>query len=175
MPSPSLTALAAAVLEVEPPERALVVGSGDGDAVFFLAREFPAARVRGFDRDEERVRAAVERVGLDPEGRVAFKAGGGRLPYPDGLFDLVVVADSGLLSAEIARVLRRGGQVVLIGPDPIRRRRGFRRGRGAPGGGVLARALQRGHGLEFGDPVTAGDGSFRVGRLRGEGSAGAAE
>ena len=37
-----------------------------------------------------RVRAASARVGLDPEGRVAFKQGKPRrLPYPDDFFDLV--------------------------------------------------------------------------------------
>ena len=65
--------------------------------VLFLAREFPAARVRGVDSSEESIREAVARVGLDPEGRVAFKRGSRRsLPYPDDLFDLVADADQRL-------------------------------------------------------------------------------
>ena len=58
-------------------------GCGDGEPVLFLAREFPSARVRGVDPSAERVRAASARVGLDPEGRVAFKQSKPRrFPFP---------------------------------------------------------------------------------------------
>jgi len=92
MPTPSLTALAAAVLRVRDlPERILEVGCGEGDGVFFLAREFPA-------------------------GRVAFKQGGPRrLPYPDEFFDLVALSDGRLHPRELARVLRPGGHLIAIG------------------------------------------------------------
>ncbi len=114
---PSLTALAAGVLRVPPrPERVLSVECGDGDGALFLAREFPAARVRGVDASPEAIEAAVARIGLDPEGRVAFKRGNPRhLPYPDGFFDLVTQADGRLHPAEIARVLRPEGRLVLVG------------------------------------------------------------
>jgi ubiquinone/menaquinone biosynthesis C-methylase UbiE len=117
MPSSALIALAAAVLHVpDRPERALEIGCGDGERVLFLAREYPAARVRGVDSSAESIRAAVSRVGLDPEGRVAFKQGKSRaLPYPDGFFDLVAQADGALHPGEIARVLRPHGHLVLIG------------------------------------------------------------
>jgi ubiquinone/menaquinone biosynthesis C-methylase UbiE len=117
VPSPALTALAAAVLRLgERPERILEVGCGNGDGVLFLAREFPTARVRGVDASPEAIRAAVSRVGLDPEGRVAFKRGRpGALPYPDDLFDLVVQAEGGLSPREIARVLRPDGRLLLVG------------------------------------------------------------
>lgn len=117
MPAPSLTALAAAVLHVPPrPERVLEVECGKGDGVFFLAREFPAARVRGVDASTEAIEAAVARVGLDPEGRVAFKHGQPQhLPYPDGFFDLVAQTGGRLHPAEIARVLRPDGHLALVG------------------------------------------------------------
>jgi len=117
MPTPSLTALAAAVLHVRDlPERILEVGCGEGDGVLFLAREFPAARVRGVDPSEEAIEATVARVGLDPEGRVAFKPGGPRrLPYPDGFFDLVALSRGRLRPRELARVLRPGGHLIVIG------------------------------------------------------------
>jgi 23S rRNA (guanine745-N1)-methyltransferase len=117
MPSSSLIALAAAVLRVPGlPERVLEVGCGEGERVLFLAREYPAARVRGLDPSEGAIRGAVSRVGLDPEGRVAFKRGRSRaLPYPDRFFDLVAQAGGRLHPGEIARVLRPGGHAILVG------------------------------------------------------------
>src|SRR5262245_52408867 len=92
---PPLTPLAAAVLHVGRPERVLQVACGDGEAALFLAREFPVARVRGIDADADLVAAAMQRVGLDPEGRVAFKVGGPRkVPYPEDQFDLVAAVDA---------------------------------------------------------------------------------
>jgi SAM-dependent methyltransferase len=160
VPAPLLTPLAAAVLHVDPPpERVLEVECGEGDGTLFLAREFPSARVRGVDRSPETVRAATARVGLDPEGRVAFKVGApGSLPYPDGFFDLVVQLDGRPAVAEIARVLRPGGHLVLV------RLRGS-----AQAGGFAAWALRRHlrrRGFELVETAAGGDGSFSVGRLR---------
>lgn len=121
MRTPSLTPLAAAVLHVPVPERALVVGCGDGDAVLFLAREFPAARVRGVDPSAAQVRKASTRVGLDPEGRVAFKVGRPRsLPYPDDFFDLVVQFRGRPAAAEAVRVLRPGAHLIIAGAGQSR-------------------------------------------------------
>jgi ubiquinone/menaquinone biosynthesis C-methylase UbiE len=116
MPAP-LIPLAAAVLHVPGhPERILEVDCGRGDGVLFLAREYPTARVRGVDRSAEAAHDATARIGLDPEGRVAFKQGGRRrLPYPDAFFDLVVQGDGPLRAGELARVLRDGGHLLLIG------------------------------------------------------------
>jgi SAM-dependent methyltransferase len=159
VPAPPLTPLAAAVLRLAAaPERILEIESGAGEGVFFLAREFPSARVRGVDRDPELVRAATARVGLDPEGRVAFKAGKPRsLPYPDDFFDLVVAVDATPAVAEVARVLRPGGALILArssDPDPDSRL----------GARILRRRLAR-RGFELGASTEAGDGSFSIGRL----------
>lgn len=119
MPDPALTRLATAVLEVPVPERALVCGCGDGEPVLFLAREFPSARVRGTDSSAERVRAASARVGLDPEGRVAFKRSKPRrLPFPDDFFDLVVIFEGHPAPREIARVMRPGARLILASSPP---------------------------------------------------------
>lgn len=156
---PPLTPLAAAVLHVPAPERVLQIACGDGDGALFLAREFPAARVRGIDADPERVRAATARVGLDPEGRVAFKLGGPRkLPYPEDHFDLVALVDARSTAGEVARVLRPGGHLILAAT------RGAAAGRG-PGAWLFAHRLGAA-GFETVQAERAGAGSFTVARLR---------
>jgi SAM-dependent methyltransferase len=119
MPDTALTRLATAVLDIPAPERALVFGYGDGEPVLFLTREFPSARVRGVDPSAERVRAASARVGLDPEGRVAFKqAKPRRLPFPDDFFDLIVIFEGRPVAGEIARVMRPGARLIVVSPPP---------------------------------------------------------
>jgi len=119
VPDSALTRLATAVLDVPAPERALVCGCGDGEPVLFLAREFPSARVRGVDPSAERVRAASARVGLDPEGRVAFKPSSPRrLPFPDEFFDLVVIFAGRPAPREVARVMRPGARLIVASSPP---------------------------------------------------------
>lgn len=159
--APPLTPLAAAALHVPVPERALAVECGDGDAVLLLAREFPAARVRGADSSPALVRAASARVGLDPEGRVAFKQGKpGDLPYPDGFFDLVAQVDGFPAAPEIARVLRPGGHLVLANSRP-------RRSLAAARESFLRRRLAR-LGFVAVHEAEAGNGNFFVVRLGDE-------
>jgi SAM-dependent methyltransferase len=107
--------LAAGLLHVRPePERALDIGTGLGDGALLVAREFPHARVRGVDLSEEMVRRAQARIGLDPEGRVAFKvADASNLPFEDDSFDLVTQLNMPPFFNEIARVLRPGGFIVI--------------------------------------------------------------
>jgi ubiquinone/menaquinone biosynthesis C-methylase UbiE len=110
-----LAPLAAALLYVKPaPERALDVGTGTGAGALLVAREFPQASVRGVDISEEMIRAAKSKVGLDPSGRVAFRVvDAAGLPYDDDSFDLVTHLNMPPFIAEVARVLRPGGQVVV--------------------------------------------------------------
>jgi SAM-dependent methyltransferase len=158
MRPPPLTPLAAAVLHVPVPERALVIECGEGDAVLFLAREFPAARVRGSDSSAAVVRAASARVGLDPEGRVAFKRGNpGALPYPDGFFDLVAQLGGRRAPAEIARVLRCDGHLILASSQRPRFLAAARER-------LLLRRLKR-RGFVAVHAAEAGDGNFFVARL----------
>jgi ubiquinone/menaquinone biosynthesis C-methylase UbiE len=165
MAPPPLTPLAAAVLHVGAPERILQVQCGEGDGALFLAREFPSARVRGVDRAAEAVRAATAKVGLDPEGRVAFKQGAPRsLPFPADHFDLLAALDARPAAAEAARVLRPGGFLALASGDK-------EEALGDLGGRLYRRRLLR---LGF-EPIwseAAGDGSFYVSRLRGGGPVG---
>lgn len=158
--SPPLTPLAAAVLHVGAPERILQIECGEGDGALFLAREFPSARVRGVDSSEEAVRRAGARIGLDPEGRVAFKPGRPRaLPFPADQFDLLAAVDAQPAPAEAARVLRPGGFLALSSTRSDGALTGFR-------GRLLRRRLDR-SGFEPIWSEPAGDGSFFVARLRG--------
>lgn len=110
-----LAPLAAATLQVSrSPERVLDIGCGTGAATLFLAREFPQARVRGVDISERMVAEATAKVGLDPEGRIAFKVGdAAALPFPDQRFDLVAQLNMPPFFEEIVRVLRPGGHVIV--------------------------------------------------------------
>jgi ubiquinone/menaquinone biosynthesis C-methylase UbiE len=157
-----LAPLAAAALHVDrAPERVLDVGCGTGEGTLFFAREFPQARVRGVDLSEEMIRAAVAKVGLDPEGRIAFKLGdAAALPYPDESFDLVAQLNMPPFFDELVRVLRPGGHVIVAsswGPrTPYYTRPGTLRWK----------FLQRGvEPVEIGE---AGAGAFYVGRLSGD-------
>jgi len=162
MRSPPLTPLAAAALHVDrSPERALVIGCGDGAAALFLSREFPRARVRGLDPSAALIREAIARVGLDPEGRLAFKVGRATaLPYPDDFFDLVAQLDGRPSAGEIARVLRPGGYLILA----RQRRPRHAAGQRTP---WVRRGLARRHIVQVA-AAEAGEGAFFVGRL-GEG------
>lgn len=154
-----LAPLAKALLAVKPaPERALDIGTGTGTAALLIAREFPHASVRGVDISEEMVRRAQARIGLDPDGRVAFRVGdASSLPFEEDSFDLVAQLNMPPFFAEITRVLRPGGYAIVASsqgdttpfytPDAVLRR-GFRRA-----------------GLEEVESGTSGAGSFYVARL----------
>jgi SAM-dependent methyltransferase len=158
-----LAPLAAAVLHVDrAPERVLDVGCGTGEGTLFLAREFPQARLRGVDLSEEMIRAAIAKVGLDPEGRIAFKLGdAAALPFPDESFDLVAQLNMPPFFDEIVRVLRPGGYAIVASSwgsrTPYYTRPALLRWK----------FLQRG--VEPVEVGQAGAGNFYAGRLRGEG------
>ncbi len=158
MPAPPLTPLAAAALHVGDPERILQLQCGDGEGALFLAREFPRARVRGIDASEDAVRRASARVGLDPEGRVAFKVASGRLlPFPDDHFDLIALLDGRPPIAETARILRPSSHLIVASSHNP-----------SPAGRLLRWRLAH-HRFEAVLSERAGDGSFLIARLEGVG------
>jgi SAM-dependent methyltransferase len=153
-----LAPMAAGLLHVRPePERALDIGTGLGDGALLIAREFPHARVRGIDLSEEMVRRAQARIGLDPEGRVAFKvADAAQLPFEGDSFDLVAQLNMPPFFSEIARVLRPGGFALIAaswGP-----RTPFYTSED-----LLRRGFER-HGMERFESGAAADGTYFVGR-----------
>ena len=154
-----LAALAAAVTRVpDRPERVLDIGTGTGEAALFLAREYPQAGIRGIDLSGEMIRVARAKVGLDPEGRIAFRrADAAALPYSDESFDLVAQVNMPAFFGEIARVLRPAGHVVIAASG------GDRTPFFTPDA-VLERGFRR-HGIEPLATGSAGTGTYWVGRL----------
>jgi ubiquinone/menaquinone biosynthesis C-methylase UbiE len=155
-----LAAFAAAATHIgEAPERALDIGCGTGEGTLFLAREFPNARVRGIDISPEMIRIASGKVGLDPEGRIAFKvADASSIPWPDDSFDLVAQLNTPPFFGEIARVLRPGGHVIVA--DSLGDRTPFYTPHS-----VLKRGFQK-QGLDIATTGRAGDGTYLVARFR---------
>jgi len=154
-----LAPLSAAATHVKPsPERILDLGTGTGEGALLLAREFPAARVRGVDLSANMIDTAQRKIGLDPAGRVAFKvADAASLPWKEDSFDLVSQLNMPPFFEEIARVLRPGGFFISAASH----------GAAMPfytPPSVLERGLRR-RGIE---PVTIGSvaiGTFFVGRM----------
>jgi ubiquinone/menaquinone biosynthesis C-methylase UbiE len=155
-----LAPLAAAALRVRPaPERVLDLGTGTGEGALFLAREFPRASIRGVDMSEDMIGLAQAKVGLDPEGRVAFRvADAADLPFGAESFDLVAQLNMPPFFAEIARVVRPGGHVIVASSS----------GPATPfytPNSVLARGFGR-RGIDELESGSAGAGSWWVGRRR---------
>jgi SAM-dependent methyltransferase len=109
------------LIELRPGERLLDVGSGPGTSALIAARDF-GCLVTGVDYGDAAVRGAQEAA--DAAGlcdRVGFVAGdAGALPFEADEFDAVLCEcslstfpDKGGAVAEMRRVLRPGGRVVI--------------------------------------------------------------
>jgi demethylmenaquinone methyltransferase / 2-methoxy-6-polyprenyl-1,4-benzoquinol methylase len=117
-------ARAADLARLGPGDRALDVATGTGDlAIELAARVAPDGEVLGSDFAEgmlDRARAKAQE--LAPERRPRFEwADAMSLPYPDDCFDAATVGfgarnfgDLGRGLSEMARVVRPGGQVVVL-------------------------------------------------------------
>jgi ubiquinone/menaquinone biosynthesis C-methylase UbiE len=152
--------LATAVTRVAAdPERILDLGTGTGVAALFLAREYPRASVRGVDMSEEMIRRAQKKIGLDPDGRVAFRvADAADLPFEEDSFDLVTQVNVPPFFGEIGRVLRPGGSVIVVASA----------GAGTPfytPNSVLDRGFRK-HRIERAEAGEGGRGTFWIGRRR---------
>jgi SAM-dependent methyltransferase len=126
----ALTRRLADLLALTPAKRVLDVASGRGTTALMLARDY-GARVDGVDLSAANTalaQGAARAAGLAP--RVVFTTGDAEaLPYPDAVFDAVVCEcafctfpDKPTAAAELARVLRPGGQVGItdVVADPTR-------------------------------------------------------
>jgi ubiquinone/menaquinone biosynthesis C-methylase UbiE len=107
-------------------ERVLDVGCGTGGAVRTLAASFPSlACVVGVDLSETMITEARARTGAAKAERVEFVLGDAHaLPFSAGTFDAVfslrvfeIIGEPRRALAEMARVLRPDGRLVINGPD----------------------------------------------------------
>ena len=111
----------AALGSVPPPRRVLDLGTGTGEAAFRVARRFPDAEVVGVDLAEAMVDEARRKTPADLAAHVRFeRADASRLPFEDGAFDLVTLANMIPFFDELARVVAPGGRALFafsLGPD----------------------------------------------------------
>ena len=105
----------------QPPGRALDLGTGTGLAAFAVARHFPDAEVVGADLSEAMVAQAQADTPAELAGRVRFQAAdAAQLPFEEGAFELVVLANMIPFFNELERVVSPGGHVVFMfsaGPE----------------------------------------------------------
>jgi len=103
------------------PKRVLDLGTGTGLAAFVVARRFPEAEVVGVDLAPGMVEQARQRTPPELVERVRFEQGDAvKLPFGDGAFDLVQLANMIPFFDELARVTAPGGHLVLsfsAGPE----------------------------------------------------------
>lgn len=104
-----------------PPRRVLDLGTGTGAAAFVLARRFPDAEIVGVDLAQRMLEQARRKVPPELAARIRFEqADASSLPFPDGSFNLVGLANMVPFFDELARVVSPGGSVVFsfsLGPD----------------------------------------------------------
>jgi ubiquinone/menaquinone biosynthesis C-methylase UbiE len=109
-----LWALDLALADVPPPRHVLDLGTGTGVVALALADRYPEAEVVGIDLSPGMIEEARRKVTPELAGHVRFEVGdASALSSPDGAFDLVVLSNMIPFYDELARIVARGGTLVL--------------------------------------------------------------
>ena len=94
-----------------PPARVLDLGTGTGVVARLVAERFPEAEIVGADMATQMIEEA-RRVTDSP--RITYQvADAQKLPFADGAFDLVTLANMIPFFDELARVVTPGGRVLI--------------------------------------------------------------
>ena len=118
----AFAALEVALSAIEtPPGQVLDLGTGTGSAAFIVANRFPETDVVGIDIAEGMLAEARSNTPPELAHRVRFqRADGSELPFADGSFDLVVLANMIPFFDELARAVAPRGRVLFsfsAGPE----------------------------------------------------------
>jgi SAM-dependent methyltransferase len=111
----SLASFERALEEIrDSPRRALDLGTGTGAGAIAIARRFPEAEVVGVDLAPAMLAEARRLAPPELAGRIHFEqADAAQLPYDDGSFDLIGLANMIPFFDELERVLAAGGLVIF--------------------------------------------------------------
>jgi demethylmenaquinone methyltransferase/2-methoxy-6-polyprenyl-1,4-benzoquinol methylase len=101
--------------------RVLDVATGTGDVAIAIAESHPDARVTGLDPSAGMLEVARQKLGALSDRIDLVTGDAERLPFPDAVFDGAIIAfgirnvpDRARALAEMARVTRAGGRVVVL-------------------------------------------------------------
>lgn len=97
------------------PGRVLDVGTGTGRGARVIAERFQSARIEGVDLSRAMIEEANELLPAELADRVTFRvADATKLPYEDGVFDLVVLLNMIPFFDELVRVLASDGALLFV-------------------------------------------------------------
>lgn len=96
------------------PMKILDLCTGTGFAAIMALKHFPDAFIIGVDQSTTMIEMARDKVDSLGTDRIKFDFGNAaKLGYEDEAFDLVIVSNAPVYLAEAARVLRRGGDIIV--------------------------------------------------------------